>query len=207
MENPRVALFLFGAAVVLLVVVAGSIILILRMIPAYKSATAKGVAEKEHAEQVNANYLRAGFRVRKGFFVVESVTGVLAGVMFTQKAYSGSRNVFPSVEVSVPSALRGEFTITRGSTVEGKTGDAEFDGNFYLRGSPRDFVQTVFGNARNRDAVLVLFRKGFDRVTLAGGKVFAEKMHERHLIDLPVVTDAVARLAELCNTPRIAGAI
>ncbi len=112
----------------------------------------------------------------------------------------------------MPAARDGAFAVSRedgadryakriGLTTEAQSGDAEFDREFYLSGGSRAFLESLFGEAQARDAVRALFRSGFDRVALYGGKLTASKQFCRQLLDLDKLSAAVEQLAVLRATP------
>jgi len=214
-EQPGVALLLFGVAVFLLVAVAGSIIFILRLTPWYKKARANRLASEAQAAQVNAAYAGAGMQVNKGDFfgsTIASALGEHAGVRYAHKLHPGGKNTPPYAEVSVPSALRGEFTVTRedsadiffkdvGFTGRVNTGDAAFEKDYALQGASAGYVAALFADAHNRDIIRALFALGYDEVELSGGTITASKSKRTHFLDLPVVTGAVEQMARLQMAP------
>jgi hypothetical protein len=217
MEQSGDALFLLGVIAILVVAVATPVILILRITPWYKKQRREEQLAKERAGMVNAEYAQAGIHVKKTFLGSAQMEGVHAGVAFTHQIEPGGKNSPPRAIISASSTLRGDFCVTReraadsffrriGFAGEAQTGDAAFDGEFLLEGGSREYVRAIFADAHNRDAVRALFESGFDRVELDGGEASASKSGEAHVMDLPVVTGAVERLASLRAASDMAGA-
>jgi len=211
MEQPRVALGLLIAAIVILAVVAGTIIFVLRRIPAYRRVRDQGQATATDAERIKAEYAAAGMPVNSSFFTSANVAGTINGLAFTHKVVPGGRNAPPHVELEAPSSLRGEFGVRREGGAEGffkaiglageaQTGDAAFDREFYLQGSSRDYVQAIFADAQNRDAIRRLFALGFDGVELRDGRLRAARSPQAHLLELAVVRGALEQFAALRTT-------
>ena len=113
MEQPHIALFLLVVAIVILVVVAGSIIFILRRFLGHKKTVATQATAQTDAEEIKAAYAQAGLPVKSSFFSSPSVTGTLSGIAFTHKIVPGGRNSPPHIELSARSTLRGDFAIRR----------------------------------------------------------------------------------------------
>jgi hypothetical protein len=199
MQEPLAAFYIFGIAIVSLVVVAGAIILILRMFPGYQKAVAAGSEEQErraqmHA-QIDAAYAQAGLRAQKRLGGITRVDGVHAGMPYTHAAYPPSRGSPASAEVAVLSPVRGDFIVTAGRASEATTVDAATDNQFSVSGISGEFVKAVFADKRNRDVVEALLKMGFDRVELDGTELTAIKLQARYLLDPAVVTAAVEQLA------------
>ena len=215
MEQPGVALLLFGIAVFLLVAMAGSIIFTLRLTPWYRKARADRLASEAQAAQVNAVYAGAGMQVNEGNFfgnTTAGASGEYAGARYAHKLHAGSKNTPPYAEVSIPSVLRGEFTVTRedgadiffknlGFTGRVNTGDVAFEKDYALQGASTGYVAALFADAHNRDIIRALFALGYDEVELSGGTISASKSKQTHLLDLSVVTGAVAQMARLRLAP------
>lgn len=211
MAQPEVALFLLLAAIVIAIVVAGLIIFVLRRIPAYRRARDEGLTKAADGERIKAEYAQAGLRLKSSFFSGLSASGTLSGMTFTQRIVPGNKNSPPRVELSTPSSLRGEFAVRReggsegffkaiGIAGEAQTGDAAFDRGFYLAGVSRDYVQALFSDAENRDAVRALFALGFDSVELHEGRLTAARRAQTQLLELSVVRSALEQLAALRTT-------
>jgi hypothetical protein len=212
MEQPRVALFLILAAIVIVVVVAGLIIFILRRFPAYRNAREQGLAAADDGERIKAEYRQAGLQLQSSFFSAPRVSGTLSGMTFTHRIVPGNRNSPPRAELSTRSALRGEFSVRReggaesffksiGFAGEAQAGDPEFDREFYLAGVSRDYVQALFSDAQNRDAVRALFALGFDGVELQDGELTAVRRGNAQLLELAALRGALEQLAALHTTP------
>jgi len=210
MEQPHIALFLLVVAIVILVVVAGSIIFILRRFLGDKITVTTAQTD---AEEIKAAYAQAGLTVNSSFFSSPSVTGTLSGVAFTHKIVPGGRNSPPRIELSARGALRGDFAIRRegesesffksiGIAGEAQTGDAAFDGEFYLAGTSREYVQALFSDAQNRDAVRALFALGLDSVELHDGELTATRSRgPAQLLAVDALRTAVEQFAALRTTP------
>lgn len=211
MEQPGVALSILLAVIVVAIVVGGLIIFILRRIPAYRRARDNGLSAAADGERIKAEYAQAGLSVTSGFFSGPNVSGALAGMHFTHRIVPGGRNSPPRVELSTPSSLRGEFSVRReggregffkaiGFAGEAQTGDAAFDREFYLAGVSRDYVQAMFSDAQNRDAVRALFALGFDSVELQDGQLTAARSGQAQLLALSTLRAALEQLAALHTT-------
>lgn len=212
MEQPQAAVPLLLAVIVLVAVVAGVIIFILRRIPGDKKTAATQATAQTDAARIKADYAQAGLPVKSSFFSAPSVTGMLSGVAFTHKVVPGGRNSPPRIELSARSALGGDFAIRReggtenffksiGFAGEAQTGDAEFDREFYLAGSAREYVQALFSDAQNRDAVRALFTLGFDGVELRDAAVTASRSRHAQLLELGALRSALQQFAALRTTP------
>jgi hypothetical protein len=212
MEQPHIALFLLVVAIVFLVVVAGSIIFILRRFWGDKKTVAAQASAQTDAAHIKAEYAQAGLPVKSSLFSSPNVTGTLAGIAFTHKIVPGDRNRPPRVELAARSALRGEFSIRResgtesffksiGFAGEAQTGDADFDRAFYLAGSSREYVQALFSDAQNRAAVRALFALEFNRVELRDGRITAVRSGRAQLLELGVLRNALEQFAALRTTP------
>jgi hypothetical protein len=212
MEQPRVALFLLLAAIVIVVVVAGLIIFILRRIPGTRKHAAVQKDATADAQRIKAEYAQAGLQVKSSFFSSPSVSGTLSGIAFTQKIVPGGRNSPPRVTLSARSALRGDFSIRReggtesffksiGFAGEAQTGDAAFDREFYLAGRSRDYIQALFGDAQNREAVRALFALGLDRLELNDGELTAIRGRPPQFLELSALRSALEQFAALRTTP------
>jgi len=211
LEQPGVALSILLLAIVVAIVVGGPIIFILRRIPGYRRARDQGLAAAADGERLKAEYAQAGLAVKSGFFSGLSVSGTLSGMRFSHRIVPGGRNSPPRVELSTQSPLRGEFAVRReggsesffkaiGFAGEAQTGDAAFDREFYLGGVSRDYVQALFSDAENRDAVRALFALGFDSIELQEGQLTAARRAQTQLLELSALRDALAQLAALRTT-------
>jgi len=212
MEQPRVALFLLLAAIVILIVVAGLTIFILRRIPGYRKHAATQKTTAADADRIRAEYALAGLTVKSSFFASPSVSGTLSGVAFTHRIVPGGRNSPPHAQLTARSALRGDFAVRReggsegffksiGLAGEAQTGDAGFDHEFYLAGSSREYVQALFADAQNRAALRTLFALGLDRVELHDGKVTAIRERPAQLLEVSTLRSALEQIATLRTTP------
>ncbi len=212
MEQPHIALFLLVVAIVIFVVVAGSIIFVLRRFLGHKKTVTTQATAQTDAEQIKGEYAQAGLPVNSSFFSSPSVTGTLAGIAFSHKIVPGGRNSPPRIELSARSALRGDFAIRReggsesffksiGIAGEAQTGDAAFDGEFYLAGTSREYVQALFSDAQNRDAVRALFSLGFDSVELGDAGITASRSGHGQLLELSALRSALEQFAALRTTP------
>ena len=83
---------------------------------------------------------------------------------------------------------------------EAQTGDAAFDREFYLAGVSRDYVQALFSEAQNREAVRALFALGFDSVELQEGELTATRRPHAQLLELGVLRGALEQLGALRTT-------
>lgn len=211
MEYPNVALALLVIAIVLLVVFAGGIIFFLRRSPSYKAGPAKGTTA-EDAERLKAEYAQAGMPVKSSFFSSPSVTGSLSGVAFVHKVIPGGRNSPSRAVVTARSGMRGQFAVRREGGSEGffksigfagevQTGDANFDREFYLLGSSREYVAAMFSDVQNREAVRAIFGLGFDHLELYDGEITASRERHAQLIELKAVGSVLEQLAALRTTP------
>ncbi len=211
MEQPRVALSILLAVIVVAIVVGGLIIFILRRIPAYRRIRDKGLDMAADGERIKGEYAQAGLSVSSGFFSGPSVSGTLYGMHFTHRIIPGGRNSPPRIELSTPSSLRGEFSVRReggregffkaiGFAGEAQTGDAAFDGEFYLAGVSRDYVQALFADAQNRDAVRALFALDFDSLELQDGQLTVARSGQTLLLELAALRAALEQLAALRTT-------
>ncbi len=211
MEQPRVALSILLAVIVVAIVVGGLIILILRRIPAYRRMRDKGLDMAADGERIKGEYAQAGLSVSSGFFSGPSVSGTLSGMHFTHRIVPGGRNSPPRIELSTPSSLRGEFSVRReggregffkaiGFAGEAQTGDAAFDREFYLAGVSRDYVQALFADAQNRDAVRALFALDFNSLELQDGQLTVARSGQTLLLELAALRAALEQLAALRTT-------
>lgn len=211
MEQPRIALYLLLAAIVIAMVVGGLIIFVLRRVPAYRRVRDEGMAAAADSERIKAEYLQAGLSPSSGFFSGPGVSGALSGRHFTHRIVPGGRNRPPRVELSTRSELRGEFAVRREGASEGffksigiageaQTGDSAFDREFYLAGVSRDYLEALFADARNRDAVRALFALGFDSVELQDGQLTAARRGQAQLLELSALREALEQLAALHTT-------
>lgn len=209
MEHSSIASFLLVAAIVVAV---GLLMLVLRRIPAVRRFRAAQSASSTDRERIEAEYAQAGLPVRSSMFSAPSVSGTLSGVGFGQKLVQGSRNSPPHVELSMRSALRGEFSVRSEGSSEGffksigfadeaQTGDADFDREFYLAGVSREYLRALFSEAQNRAAVRKLFALGFDRVELQDGELTATRSRHAQLLELNVLREALEQLSALRTTP------
>lgn len=212
MEQPHVAPGLLIAAIVILVVVAGTIIFIMRRLPGHQKRSERQAQATSDAERIKAEYAAAGMPVKSSFFTSANASGAINGVAFTHKVVPGGKNSPPHVTLEAPSALRGEFGVRReggsegffkaiGFAGEAQTGDAAFDREFYLTGTSHEYVQALFADAQNREAVRALFELGFDNVELHDGKLRASRSPQAQLFELAVVRNALERFAALRTTP------
>jgi len=212
MDHPSEALFWILAAIVIAAVVAGSIIFILRRIPAYRRHAAAAKTASADAERIKAEYAKAGLQLHSSVWTAPSVTGTLSGTAFRYRIVPGGRNRPPHAVLSARSALRGDFSVRResgresffksiGFAGEAQTGDAVFDREFYLAGTSRDYVQAMFRDADNRAAVRTLFALGFDGVELADGELSATRRGQSQLLELDALRGALEQLGALRTTP------
>jgi hypothetical protein len=212
MEQSRVVLFFILAAIAIVVVVAGLIIFVLRRIPAYRKYAAAANTASADAQRIKAEYAQAGLHLQSSIWAAPSVSGTLSGTAFRQRIVHGNRNSPPRIELSARSALRGDFSVRReggresffksiGFAGEAQTGDAAFDREFYLAGTSRDYVQAMFRDAGNREAVRTLFALGFDSVELANGELSAMRRGHAQLLELEALRGALEQLAALRTTP------
>lgn len=212
MEQPRVALFWILAAILIAVVVAGLIIFALRRIPAYRKHMAATQTASADAERIKAEYAQAGLQMHSSIWKAPSVTGTLSGTAFRERIVPGGRNNPPRIVLSARVALRGDFSVRReggresffksiGFAGEAQTGDAAFDREFYLAGTSHDYVQAMFRDAGNREAVRTLFALGFDSVELADGELSATRRSRAQLLELSTLRGALEQLAALRVTP------
>jgi len=212
MEQSRVALFLILAAIIIVVVVAGLIIVVLRRIPAYRRHMAATKTASADSERIKAEYAQAGLQLQASLWTAPSVTGTLSGTAFRQRIVPGGRNSPPSVELTARCGLRGDFSVRReggresffksiGFAGEAQTGDAAFDREFYLAGTSRDYVQAMFRDAGNREAVRTLFALGFDGVEVAEGELRVTRRGHATLLELSALRGALEQLAALRTTP------
>jgi hypothetical protein len=203
------ALFWLLAAIVLVLVVAGSIIFILRRFLGGKTFVTTAQTD---AAEIKAAYAQAGLLVKSSLFSSPSVTGTLSGTAFMHKIVPGTRNSPPHAELSARSALRGDFSIRREGGTEGffksigfageaQTGDTEFDRTFYLAGISPEYIRALFSDAQNRDAVRALFALEFDRVELRDGRITAVRRRHAQLLELDVLRSALDQFAALRPTP------
>jgi hypothetical protein len=212
MEQPRIALFLLLAAIVIVVVVAGLIIFVLRRIPGYRKRAAAQKSATADGDRIKAEYAQAGLQVKSSLFSSPRVSGTLSGVAFTHKIVPGGRNSPPRVALSAHCALRGEFSVRRegasetffksiGLAGEAQTGDAAFDREFYLAGRSRAYVQALFSDAQNRDAVRALFALGLDSLELNDGELTAIRGRPPQFLELSTLRSALEQFAALRTTP------
>jgi hypothetical protein len=212
MEQPRIALSLLLAATVIVVVVASLIIFILRRIPGYRKHAVAQKSATADSERIKAEYAQAGLQVKSSFFSSPSVSGTLSGMAFTHKIVPGGRNSPPRVALSARCALRGEFSVRRegggetffksiGLAGEAQTGDAAFDREFYLAGRSRAYVQAIFSDAQNRDAVRALFALGLDSLELNDGELTAIRGRPPQFLELGTLRGALEQFAALRTTP------
>lgn len=109
--------------------------------------------------EIEAEYLRAGCKVTTSLANGrEVISGTLHGMPFELTVGTGSRSARQITSVGIPSAPGGSFAVTR-------------EGSRNLSGG--DLVETMFPDAKAREAVRALFRLGFDPITLNGGKLTA----------------------------------
>jgi hypothetical protein len=212
LEQPRIALLVLLAAIVITVVVAGLVIFILRRIPGTRKPAAAQRDATADAERIKAEYAQAGLQVKSSFLSSPSVSGTLSGIAFTQKILPGGRNSPPRVALSARCALRGDFSVRReggsesffksiGFAGEAQTGDAAFDREFYLAGRSRDYIQALFGDAQNREAVRVLFALGLDSLELNDGELTAIRGRPPQFLELSALRSALEQFAALRTTP------
>ncbi len=163
--------------------------------------------------QTLAEYARAGIKLGTTWFLgSREASGTLHGVPFVLKLLTGGKGVPPTALLVIPTAFGGAFVVARegsadrfaksiGLTTETQTGDTEFDREFYISGGSREYLESFFREAQARDAVRALFRSGFDRVALHGGKLTAVKLGCRQLLELDKLSAAVEQFAVLRATP------
>lgn len=211
MEQPRVALFMLLAAIAIVVVVAGLIIFVLRRLPAYRKYAAAAGSARVDQQRIKDEYARAGLKLTSSLFSAPSVSGTLSGTPFTERIVPGGRNSPPRVELSARSMLRGDFSVRReggtetffkaiGFAGEAQTGDAAFDRAFYLAGSSRDYVQALFADAQNREALQSLFALDFDSIELRDGMLTAVRQRHGQFLELDALRAALEQLAALRTT-------
>ena len=210
MAQPEVVLLLLLAAIV--IIVAGLTIFVLRRLAGFRKSAAAQQTGTADAERIKAEYAKAGLPVTSSLFSGPSVTGTLAGIVFTQRVVQGRRGSPPRLELAARSTLRGEFSIRRegrsesffksiGFAGEAQTGDATFDRELYLAGVSRDYVQALFSEEENRAAMRALFALGFDSVELRDGELTAARSGRAQLLELSALRGALAQLAALRTTP------
>lgn len=219
MQDPLLAVMLLVVAGVLLVVIAAPFIIANRLSPGYKEAREKEAIEEQRAAQTSIDYAVAGYSVRESFVYTLEATGTHAGMAFKQGISRATRASPSEATVIVASALAGDFIATRkspgdslaklaGMDAETRTGDEAFDREFLLESSSRDYVQTLFADARNRDAVRALFALGMEGVELSGGKLSARKTRvELRPLDLALVNGTVEQLAKIHVPAGLAGVV
>lgn len=170
-------------------------------------------AAAAYHNRIKADYAGAGINVKVPFFTsVAPITasGTLTGVPINLSIAPRTKNSPGMTIVSVHSGLSGDFVISRetgtdryfkrvGFAIELQTGDAAFDTEFYLSGTS----QSLFADAKNRDALRRLFDLGINRVMLHGSQLSATsvKQHEHLVLELPLLTEFVKLLASLRMPP------
>lgn len=109
--------------------------------------------------EIEAEYLRAGCDVTTSLANSRQViSGVLHGMRFALTVGTGSRSALQSTSVSIPSVLGGSFVAAREESRAPSGGD---------------LIESMFPDARAREAVREVFLLGFNTVTLNGGSLSA----------------------------------
>ena len=146
-------------------------------------------ARATHNPEIGAGYLRAGFKVvTSSMHGGPVVSGTLHGTPFVLTAYPGREAATGVTAISVPSALGGSFAVS-------------YEGS--RDSSGRDLVESMFPEAKAREAVRALFGLGFGTVVLRGGKLSASGYFKAGLLLPDALRTAVEHLAVLRATPGV----
>lgn len=199
--------------VLLLLVLVPVLIAILYWLREFVRGQPKRKAAAADRKRIKADYAGAGIIVKEPFFasvVPITASGTLTGVPINLSIAAKTKNSPGMTMVSMHSGLSGDFVISResdadryfkrvGFAIELQTGDAAFDTEFYLNGTS----QSLFADAKNRDALRRLFDLGINRVMLHASRLSATstKRHENLLLELPLLTEFVKLLASLRMPP------
>jgi hypothetical protein len=147
----------------------------------------RGRARVTRNPQIEAQYLRAGFTVgasrAHGGLIV---SGNLLGLPFLLTANPGSRYAPAASSVTVPAAAGADFLIER-------EGSRDLSGN--------DLVESLFPDAKARDAVRALFGLGFSHVARGGGRLSATRLLDASPLEPDTLRAVLEQLAALGATP------
>lgn len=136
--------------------------------------------------EIEAEYLRAGCEVSTSLANGRQViSGSLHGTPFELTVGTGSRSALQTTSVSVPSDLSGGFAAT-------------LEGSRDLSG--RDLIESMFPDAKAREAVRTLFRLGFNPVVLRGGKLTAIRGGKAEVLHPDALRAVVEQLAMIRAT-------
>ncbi|MCC7411069.1 MAG: hypothetical protein IT495_05490 [Gammaproteobacteria bacterium] len=135
----------------------------------------------------------------------ETCDAEIGGQICHYRYHPGARNSPASFEVWIPVSstgrfkLRTEHAIDRvfkgfGITVEVQTRDRRFDQRFFIQSPQPQFARAVFAEPARREAVAILFQRGFREVTLDNGALTA--------VIRPFGSDSLARGADLHEVVR-----
>ena len=186
---------------------------------AWRSLTGRSGAAL-HRQQLQEDYAAAGMTVgpRSNWTSATAIGGTHGGIAFVQKLVPGSRSDPAHVELCLDTALDEDLRVARetgtdsffksiGFAVEVQTGDAAFDGEFYLSSRSPEFLAALFRAEPNRAALRALFAQGFERLELEGGVLLARKGGGNELLELATLRSAVESLARLRKVAEAARAV
>lgn len=132
---------------------------------------------------IEAEYLRAGFEVGSSWVHGGRVVkGALRGMPFVLTAMPGASHTPAMTVISLKRTPGTRFNVVRFSSRDS---------------SGQDILETLFPDAKAREAVRSLFQQGFDTVGARGANLSAIRHHEAGLLDLASLNAALEQLVVL----------
>lgn len=160
---------------------------------------------------------------RKAIGMLEMADGqtmgsaMVEGVEYRWHYYEGSKNNPSFFKVLIDCESEGSFKIAEetgfdkfaermGINVELKTGDIEFDENYYLTSDHVEFSRMFFDSSKRRQAIREIFGNGFNQVEFDGMEMAAvlSPFKREQPIDDAIVERTAANLIDLIeNMPEV----